>query len=132
MPVAEIFARFGEAHFRDGERRVIARMMGQGPMVIATGGGAFVDPATRALVLRDGIAVWLDAGIDTLVQRVGRRGGRPLLAGRNPEQVIRELMQVRQPAYQQAQIRVLSGHGPHEQVVDAILTALATGIGVKT
>lgn len=131
MPVAEIFARFGEAHFRDGERRVIARMMGHGPMVIATGGGAFVDPQTRALVLRAGIAIWLDAGIDTLVQRVSKRGGRPLLAGRDPAQVIRELMLVRQPAYQQAPVRVLSGHGPHEQVVDAILKALAAYLGVQ-
>ncbi len=125
MPVSEIFSRFGEAHFRDGERRVIARLMGEGQQVIATGGGAFVDDQTRELVLREGVAIWLDAEIDTLVQRVSKRGGRPLLAGRDPRTVISNLMAVRSPAYQQAQIRVPSVNGPHEQVVDAIIRALS-------
>lgn len=125
MPVAEIFARFGEPHFRDGERRVIARLMESGPAVIATGGGAFVDPETRALIHARGIAVWLDADLDTLVARVGRRSHRPLLVGRDPRAVLAELARVRNPLYAEAPVHVRTGDGPHEEAVDAILAALA-------
>lgn len=124
MPISEIFGRFGEAHFRDGERRVIARLMEAGPLVLATGGGAFVDPETRARILAGGTAIWLDADIDTLVNRVSKRGGRPLLAGRDPRQVIMDLMEVRRPAYSQAHIRVRSGNFPHEHTVEGIVRAL--------
>ncbi|MCW5647728.1 MAG: shikimate kinase, partial [Sphingopyxis sp.] len=79
MTIADIFARFGEGHFRDGERRVIALLLGGKPMVLATGGGAFINPETRALILRDSLSIWLDADIPTLVDRVGRRNHRPLL-----------------------------------------------------
>src|SRR3546814_8483360 len=85
MSVADIFKRFGEAYFRDGERRVIARLMDGEPKVIATGGGAFVQDETRAQILEQAIAIWLDAEIDVLVDRVSRREGRPLLAGRSEE-----------------------------------------------
>lgn len=129
MAVSDIFARFGEPHFRDGERRVIARLIEAGvgrdrPGVIATGGGAFVDPDTRALILAKTTAVWLDADIDTLVARVARRNHRPLLAGRDPRTVLTELMDVRRPCYLQAPIRIVSGQGPHEDSVTAILEAL--------
>lgn len=124
MPISEIFARFGEPHFRDGERRVIARLMDGGHKVIATGGGAFVDAETRALILAQGTAVWLDASIETLVARVSKRNHRPLLVGRDPAEVLGELLAVRAPCYRQAPIRIVSGNGPHEESVNAILEAL--------
>jgi shikimate kinase len=132
MPIAEIFGRFGEAHFRDGERRVIARLMEASrskrqPSVIATGGGAFVDPDTRALILAEATAIWLDASIDTLVARVSKRNTRPLLIGRDPKQVLTELMEKREPCYSEAPIRIVSANGPHEETVTAILEVLTAG-----
>lgn len=124
MAIAEIFERFGEQHFRDGERRVIARLMDSGASVIATGGGAFMDPETRALILATGTAIWLDADIGTLVARVAKRGHRPLLAGKDPKDVLTELMAVRRPAYAEAPIRIVSANGPHDMTVDAIMAAL--------
>ncbi len=124
MPISEIFERFGEPHFRDGERRVIARLMDSGPRVIATGGGAFVDPETRGLILAKGTAIWLDADIDTLVARVGKRSHRPLLVGKDPKQVLTDLMAVRRPAYAEAPIRIVSASGPHDVTVEAIVQAL--------
>jgi shikimate kinase len=124
MPISEIFARFGEPHFRDGERRVIARLMDSGHKVIATGGGAFVDPETRALILAEGTAIWLDAAIDTLAARVSKRSHRPLLVGKDPKQVLTELLAVRAPCYREAQIHIVSGDGPHEDAVNAILDEL--------
>ena len=124
MTVSEIFARFGEAHFRDGERRVIRRLMQGKRKVIATGGGAFVDPETRALVLGKATVIWLDAALETLVARVSKRNHRPLLAGRNPETVLQQLMAVRNPLYAEAPIRILSTEGPHEETVDSILARL--------
>ncbi len=125
MPVAEIFERFGEAHFRDGERRVIARLIDGAPKVIATGGGAFIDPGTRALILARTLAVWLDADIATLVERVKRRETRPLLKGKNPAQVLTALAAVRNPIYAEAPIHVGSKRGPHGETVDQIIAALA-------
>lgn len=127
MPIAEIFSRFGEAHFRDGERRVIARLLDDGHRVIATGGGAFVDPDTRALILKKGTAIWLDADIPTLAARVGRRSHRPLLVGKDPLVVLGELAAVRNPYYAQSHIRIISRETPHDVTVDAILAAL-TGL----
>lgn len=133
MPISEIFARFGEAHFRDGERRVIARLMetrdgpapkGGGARVIATGGGAFVDPETRALILTEATAIWLDASIDVLAARVSKRNTRPLLIGKDPKAVLAELMAKREPCYRQAPIHIVSANGPHEDTVTAILDAL--------
>lgn len=125
LSIPEIFERFGEAHFRDGERRVIARLIDGSPKVIATGGGAFMNDETRALILARTLGVWLDADIATLVERVRRRGGRPLLAGRDPGQVLRELAAVRSPVYALAPIRIASKAGPHGDTVEAIITALA-------
>ena len=123
--ISEIFERFGEAHFRDGERRVIARLIEGPPKVLATGGGAFVHDETRALILDKAIAVWLDADIATLVERVGRRSNRPLLAGRDAKTVLTELAAVRNPLYAQAQIHVASKPAPHDVTVNSIVEALA-------
>jgi shikimate kinase len=125
LTVTEIFERFGEAAFRDGERRVIARLVDGEPRVVATGGGAFMNDETRALLLARSVVVWLDADISTLLERVGRRSGRPLLAGRDPAEVLTELAAVRNPVYAQAPVRVTSRPGPHETTVDRILAALA-------
>lgn len=125
LSIPEIFERFGEAHFRDGERRVIARLIDGNPKVIATGGGAFMNDETRSLILARTHAVWLKAEVSTLVDRVRRRGGRPLLAGRDPAQVLSELAAVRNPVYALAPIQVLSRPGPHHDTVEAIITALA-------
>lgn len=124
MPISEIFERFGEAHFRDGERRVIRRIMRTRRKVIATGGGAFCDPETRKLILARSTAIWLDAEIDVLAARVGRRKTRPLLANRDPKEVLTELMEVRRPLYAEAPIRIVSGNGPPDDVVEAIIEKL--------
>lgn len=125
MTISDIFARFGEAHFRDGERRVIARLLAEKPMVLATGGGAFINEETRALILRDSLCIWLDADIATLVERVGRRSHRPLLRNRDPGEVLRELAAVRNPVYAEAHLRVSSASTPHDHTVRAILEALS-------
>jgi shikimate kinase len=125
LSVAEIFERFGEAHFRDGERRVIARLVDGAPKVIATGGGAFMQGDTRALLLERAIIIWLDADIPTLVERVRRRNTRPLLKDRDPGEVLTALAAVRNPVYAQAHIRVPSKSSPHGDTVDAIIAALA-------
>ncbi|WP_237453101.1 shikimate kinase [Qipengyuania vulgaris] len=124
--VSEIFEAHGEAYFRDGERRVIARLMDEGHGVIATGGGAFVDDETRALVLEKGIAIWLDCDLETLVERTSRKNTRPLLKSGEPRAILQGLKEKRSPAYAQAQIRVVTDDGPHEATVNRILEELAT------
>lgn len=128
MGIPEIFERFGEAYFRDGERRVIARLL-DGPAethrkVIATGGGAFVNEQTRALVLEQGLAVWLDSDVEVLLERVGRKDNRPLLKQGDPREILTRLKAERESAYAQAPIHVKSGHGPHGRTVAAILEAI--------
>lgn len=125
MTIAEIFERFGEPHFRDGERRVMARLIDGERKVVATGGGAFIDPGTRALILARSVAVWLDADIDTLVQRVSRRDHRPLLRGKDPAEVLGTLAAARNPIYAEAHVAVRSSRGAAERTVEAILEALA-------
>lgn len=125
MTVSDIFDRFGEAYFRDGERRVIARLIDGQSKVIATGGGAFVNDETRALILSDALAIWLDAPVEVLADRVRRRDTRPLLRGRDPLAVLRELADKRNPLYQLAHIRVPSANAPHEATVRAILKAIS-------
>ena len=124
MTVADIFERFGEPYFRDGERRVIARLIDGIPKVIATGGGAFMHEATRALILDQSIAIWLDAEPAVLADRVSRRDTRPLLRGGDPQQLLTQLAAVRNPFYALAPIRVESVIAPHDATVDAILKAI--------
>jgi shikimate kinase len=125
MTISEMFERFGEAHFRDGERRVIARLIDGTPKVIATGGGAFMNDETRALIRERTLSVWLDADVATLVDRVRRRGSRPLLKDKDPGEVLTALAAVRGPVYAQARIRIASKPGPHHETVEAIVAALA-------
>ena len=124
MTVADMFARHGEAQFRDGERRVIARLVAASPRVIATGGGAFADPETRALMLERCRVVWLDASIETLAKRVGRKDTRPLLFGKDPIRVLGELAERRNPLYAEAHIRVRSHDEPHAELVELIIQSL--------
>ncbi len=124
LTIAEIFDRYGEDHFRDGERRVIARLLDGKPQVVATGGGAFINDQTRALILQQGTAIWLDASIDVLVDRVRRRDTRPLLRNRDPAEVLRDLAAKRNPVYAKAPIHVASAKAPHEATVAAILRAV--------
>ena len=124
MTIADMFERYGEAHFRDGERRVIARLIDGKPKVIATGGGAFINDDTRALILAQSIAVWLDASPHVLAERVRRRDTRPLLRGRNAGEVLIELARVRNPIYALAPVHVASQQAPHEATVAAILRAI--------
>lgn len=126
MTIAEIFERFGEPYFRDGERRVIARLVDGSPKVIATGGGAFMNERTRTLILERATAVWLDSDVDTLVDRVRRRSTRPLLKDKDPRQVLNDLAAIRNPVYALAPIHVRSQPSPHDATVKAILKALAT------
>lgn len=125
MTISEIFERYGEPFFRDGERRVIARLVDGQPKVIATGGGAFMNEATRRLILDKATAIWLDADIETLVDRVKRRETRPLLKGKDPRAVLDALAAERNPIYALAPIRVRSQPAPHDATVRAILKALA-------
>jgi shikimate kinase len=124
LSIPEIFEQFGEAYFRDGERRVIARLIEEGHGVIATGGGAFVDPSTRALILERAIAVWIDADVDTLVERTARRNTRPLLRNGNPKEILTRLAAERAPFYAEAPIRVVSENGPHADTARAIIEAI--------
>ncbi len=121
MTIADIFERFGEPYFRDGERRVIARLIDGRPKVIATGGGAFINDETRALILNSAVAIWLDAEPRVLASRVSRRDTRPLLRGRDPLQVLTDLAEKRNPFYALAPIHVTSYDAPHEATVNAIL-----------
>lgn len=124
MSIAEMFEQYGEAYFRNGERRVIARLVEGGRGVIATGGGAFVNPDTRAMILAKGIAVWLDSDIDALIERVGRNSNRPLLRGGDPREILTRLKAERESAYAQAPIHVKSGQGPHSRAVHQVLKEL--------
>ncbi|WP_022681255.1 shikimate kinase [Sphingobium bisphenolivorans] len=124
MTITEMFERYGESYFRDGERRVIARLMDGEPKVIATGGGAFMQEETRELILEHATAIWLDADVDTLVDRVSRREGRPLLKGKDPRVVLTELAAIRNPVYALAPIHVKSAAAPHDVAVDNILEQL--------
>lgn len=123
-PIAEIFEQYGEGAFRDGERRVIARLLADPPHVLATGGGAFVQPQTRALIQARAISVWLKADIEVLARRVSRKENRPLLAGRDPADTLAAQARDRYPLYALADIAVETGDTPHQMAVEAILKAL--------
>jgi shikimate kinase len=121
---AEMFERYGEADFRDGERRLVARLIDGEPRVIATGGGAYVDPRTRELLNDRAITVWLDAPVDILADRTARRDTRAQLRQGDPKATLERLSTERRPSYQQAHIHVKSGDGAHRDVVEAIVEAL--------
>ena len=121
---AEIFERFGEKDFRDGERRLVARLIEGEIRVIATGGGAYVDPRTRELLNERAITVWLDAPIDVLTERTSRRDTRAQLRNGDPKSTLEKLSRERRPSYEEAHIHVKSGDGAHKEVVEAILEAL--------
>jgi len=124
--IEEIFARHGEPAFRDGERRVVARLLETQPMhVLATGGGAFIDPSTRALIREQGISIWLRANLDILFERVSRRSHRPLLKTGDPRAKLADLMEERYPIYAEADIIVDSGAGPIGSMVDRVIVAIA-------
>jgi shikimate kinase len=124
MTVAEIFERYGEAHFRDGERRVIARLLDGQQKVISTGGGAFINDETRAIMLDRARVVWLDADLETLVDRTSRKSDRPLLLNGNPTEILQSLMIERGPIYRQAHVRVHSRSEPHDAMVESVIEAL--------
>jgi len=131
MTIPEIFARHGEVYFRRGEARVLARLLESGAQVLATGGGAFMNPDTRALVKLKGVSVWLNADLDVLLRRTSkRRSDRPLLRTDDPAETLRTLLAEREPTYALADLTVLSREVPHEAIVADVLTALATHLEV--
>ncbi len=122
--IEDIFALHGEAAFREGEHRVIKRLLNGPIQVLATGGGAYMDGRTRDLIDRKALSIWLKADIDVLLRRVARRNNRPLLKTGDPRDIMQRLMQERYPVYAEAQITVESSDGPHENVVESILQRL--------
>ena len=123
-PITDIFKEHGEAYFRDGERKVIARLLGKGPQVLATGGGAFMTAETQANIRRSGISIWLKAELPVLMRRVLKRNNRPLLE-KDPEGVMRQLMGTRYPVYAKADVTVESRDLPHDTIVGEIIALLA-------
>ncbi len=124
MTIPEIFDKFGEPYFRDGERRVIARLLETGPCVIATGGGSYMNASTRERIARSGVSVWIKPDVEVLARRVRKRNNRPLLQTADPEATLRRLLEERNPVYALADIAVEAGDGLHESVVEQILAAL--------
>jgi len=125
MPIADLFASYGEDEFRALESRVIARLLKDGPMVLSTGGGAFINEVTRAEIRRHGLSVWLNAELDVLWERVRKRSHRPLLQTENPKQTLHELMKRRYPIYAEADISIRSRDIPKEVIVQEVLEAVA-------
>jgi shikimate kinase len=131
MSIPDIFAVRGEREFRAGEARVIARLLQGGPQVLATGGGAFMNPDTRAAIAAQGISVWLKAEFDILMKRIRRRHDRPLLQTEDPGATLRQLMEERYPVYARAELTVQSREVPHDKIVDEIVSALAGRIRLE-
>jgi shikimate kinase len=123
--IPDIFAELGEAAFREGERRVISRLLEQPPHVLATGGGAFMSPDTRALIKGKAVSVWLKTDLEVLARRVARKNTRPLLIGRDPLEVLKAQADARYPAYAEADVTVETGDTPHHTTVDQVIRALA-------
>ncbi|MDD7909333.1 shikimate kinase [Pseudovibrio exalbescens] len=122
--ISEIFAEHGEAYFREGERRVIARLLQEGPQVLATGGGAFMNDETRGNIKNNGISVWMRAELPIIMARVRKRPTRPLLQTADPEATMKKLMSEREPIYAQADMTIWSRDVSHEAVMEEILQAL--------
>jgi len=123
--ISEIFARYGESAFRDCERKVIDRLLGEPPHVLATGGGAFIDPATRARMKDYAVSVWIKASLEVLLARVQRKDDRPLLKGGDPRAILEDLLVKREPIYAEADLTIESEAGPHDGTVERLLAALA-------
>ncbi len=124
MSIPDIFESRGEAEFRDGERRVIARLLDRAPLLLATGGGAFIDDETRGLMAKRATTIWMRADLDVLVKRCGKRGNRPLLKNGDPREILGRLMETRYPIYAEADIEVYSRDEPHEVAVAEIIRQL--------
>lgn len=123
-PISEIFERYGERAFRDGERKVIERLLAEPPHILATGGGAFVDPETRARMRHCAVSIWIKASVDVLLTRVHRKDDRPLLKNGDPREILERLLKEREPVYAQADLTIESENGPHGDTVERIVTAL--------
>lgn len=124
MPVGDYFRQYGETEFRKGERRVIRRLLGESPHVLATGGGAFMDPKTRKLIKDKATSIWLQADLDVIVERTSRRNTRPLLLDNDPEEVLSRLLKERSPFYAEADIHITSNDGPHLKTAEKIVKLL--------
>jgi shikimate kinase len=124
--IAEIFADHGEAYFREGEKRVIGRLLENGPQVLATGGGAYMNEETRALIKQHGVSVWLKADLELLLKRVMKRDNRPLLKQGDRREVMANLIAVRYPIYAEADVVVESQDVQHSQMVNEVIHALAS------
>lgn len=122
--VNEIFDRYGEEAFREGERKVITRLLDMPPHVLATGGGSFVDDEIRAAIGRGAVSVWIKAPVELLVERVGRRDTRPMLRQGDPREILTTLLAMREPIYALADIHIETGDGPHNTQVERVLAAL--------
>jgi len=124
MPIADIFAKHGEPYFRAGEAKVIARILEGGPRIVATGGGAFMNPDTRAKIRAQGISVWLKADCEVLLRRIKRKNDRPLFMNGDPEATMKRLLAEREPVLAEADIIVVSQDSPHETTMEAIVAEL--------
>jgi shikimate kinase len=132
MSIADIFSAHGEAYFRSGEARVIARLLEGGPQVLATGGGAIMNPDTRAAIRAKAVSIWLNAEYDVLLRRVRRRTDRPMLKTADPAETLRRLLAERSPTYAQADVTLNSRDAPHETIVNEAIAALGAHLGVGT
>jgi shikimate kinase len=130
MTIPEIFAAHGEPYFRDGEARVIARLLDNGPAVVATGGGAFMREETRNLIRDKAVSIWLKADADVIMKRVKRRADRPLLQTEDPAATVRRLLEAREPVYQTADLTIWSRDVPHDRIVDECIDALRARLGL--
>ncbi|HTK79572.1 MAG TPA: shikimate kinase [Rhizomicrobium sp.] len=122
--INDIFDRFGEGAFRDGERKVMARLLNDAPHVLATGGGAFIDPETRTRIKETALSVWINVPLEVLISRVGRRNTRPLLRNGDPKEILTQLLREREHIYGEADLTINSEDAPHGAAVERILTAL--------
>jgi shikimate kinase len=133
MSISDIFARHGEADFRSGEARVIARLLDTGPQVLATGGGAVMNEGTRAAIKAKGVSIWLSADFDVLMRRIAKRkNDRPMLQTDDPAETLRQLLKEREPVYAQADLAIASREVPHEAIVSEIVTTLAGFLDIST
>jgi len=130
MSIPDIFATHGEPYFRDGEARVIARLLDNGPAVIATGGGAFMREETRNRIRDKAVSIWLKADADIIMKRVKRRADRPLLQTEDPAATVSRLLEAREPVYQTAELTIWSRDVPHDRIVDECLDALRVRLGI--